>query len=139
MSYSTHPLPIITNFWLQLLLALLSYCRAEICLLAMWAKRGRINETLSDSSEVTHMVYLVISPSLLLSSLILFYFPTGHLAFSCSSFPSAVLPTLHTSGVAAVTGDRCSMPVSQTQNVGQQMYTHTCHMHYTVTAAPRRV
>lgn len=28
----------------------------------MWAKSGRINETLLDREEVTHMVYLVIFP-----------------------------------------------------------------------------
>lgn len=39
-------------------------CRVKIRPPATRAERGRMNETLSDSHEVTHMVYVVISASL---------------------------------------------------------------------------
>lgn len=118
---------------------MLSYCRAEVCLLAMWAKRGRINETLSDSDEVTHMFYLVISPSLLLSSLVFFCFPTGHLSVSLPSFfASALAPTPHTSGVATVTANRCLMPLLQRRNAGQEVECMHANSYTScaVTAAP---
>lgn len=53
----------------------------------------------------------------ILSSLILSYFPTGHLSFCLpSSVASALLPpTLHTSSVATATEDICLMPLPQSQ------------------------
>lgn len=118
----------------------------------MWAKRGRINETLSDSHEVTHMVYLVISPSLLLSSLIQFYFPTGHLSFTLSSFASALMPTPPHQRCCDSDSrqmfDATFAKSKQGEGVGgggrDRKCTHAnectrCHMHCTVTAAPRWV
>lgn len=115
----------------------------------MWAKRGRINETLSDSHEVTHMVYLVISPSLLLSSLILFYFPTGHLSFSLSSFASALMPTPpHQWCCHSDSKQMFDATFAKSKrgggDRGDRKCTHAneytrCHMHCTVTAAPRWV
>lgn len=72
---------------------------------------------------------LVISPSLLLSSLILFYFPTGHLSFSLSSSDSALMPTSCAIIVATVTADRCLVPLLQWGNTGQEVEstcTHFC-------------
>lgn len=113
---------------------MLSYCRAHISPLAMWGKRGRINENLLDSGEVTRMFPLVISPSLLVSSLILLYFPNGHLSFYRSSFGTALMMTPLTISVATVTADRCLVPLLQRRNAGQEvksmhanLYTHTPH------------
>lgn len=121
VSWSTHPWPTINNFCPQLTAsarvlteALLSYCRADICLPAMWAQRRRINETLSDSDGVARVVYLVISP------------PTFSHIVPFPHWPSLLSPwrplplrsTTHTSGVATVTADRCLMPLWQSQRRG---------------------
>lgn len=87
----------------------------------MWAKSGRINETLLDREEVTHMVYLVIFPPVS-SYLALFpHFPPPTPPIHTPPFPLPLflLPPdsrcTSRSG-AAVTADRCSTPLSRAES-----------------------
>lgn len=69
-----------------------------------------MTETLSDSREVTHMVYLVISSCLL--SFRCLFFPTGHLSPSPPPPRRLSLPH-HGVAVAGATEDICSALLSQ--------------------------
>lgn len=109
----------------------------------MWAKRGRINETLSDSHEVTHMVYLVISPPIFSHSVLFPHWPSLFLPLLLCLCTHADTPTPVVLPQWQQTDVWCHFRKVKTGG-GDRKCTHAneytrCHMHCTVTAAPRWV
>lgn len=132
MSYSIHPRPTITNICLQQQLSqslLLSSWQRQCCFIAElkfapWPcgeRGGGQMRPFWTAVKWPTCFSLVIFPSFLLSSLILFYFPAGHLFFSLASFASALMPTPNTISVATVTANRCLVPLLERRNAGQEV------------------